>query len=220
MSLRFFHSRAAFTRTELLFFLVALVILAAVGYAPFMSYLEKRSIAHAVENARTISTLLSQYATDNDGVYPIGEGTPVAGKSEGIARNLLANNYTPDPGIFALTSATKYTGHAADFSDFGAQNISWDFTAGATLATGITKGAPDVLPVVYTTGENVTFPAGTGLDVSLSGNGPFAKKGMVVAYKDNSAKFIAAVPSGADAISSGFLSKDFKDGGPYTQIKP
>jgi type II secretory pathway pseudopilin PulG len=210
------------TRTELLVLAGIVVILAGVGFGPITEHLEKAKINRAVESARTINTLLSQYATDNNGVYPVGEGTSAAGKSEGIARNLLENNYTPDATVFAVGSTAPYSGKASDFSDITAANISWDFTGGATTSTGITSAAPDLLPTVYGTGENVTYPtnAGTGFDLPLSGNGPFGKKGIVVAYKGNNAAFIQGTASGTTVECPGFISTAFKDAGPYTQIRP
>ena len=209
-------------RTEILVVIVVLLILAGVAVGPVEWYLEKSRISHAVENARTISTILSQYATDNNGVYPTGEGTSAAGKSEGIARNLLENNYTPDAAIFALGSAVPYAGKASDFSDITASNISWDFTAGATATTGITSTDPDLLPTVYSTGETITYPAtaGADFDLTLSGHGPFGTKGVVVAYKSNNAAFIKGTPSGTTAICPGFISREFKSAGTYTQIRP
>jgi type II secretory pathway pseudopilin PulG len=215
-------TRAGLTRIELLVFLGVLVILAGVGYSSISAYLTRTGTSRAVECARTINTLLSQYATDNNGVYPVGEGTPAAGKSEGIARNLLENNYTPDATIFAVGSTVGYSGKAADFSDIRAANISWDFTGGATPSTGITSSAPDLLPTVYGTGENVVYPttAGTGLNLILSGNGPFGKSGIVVAYKGNNAVFIRGTPSGATVECQGFISPEFKGSAVYTQIRP
>jgi len=46
-----------------------MVILAGVVFGPISAYLKQHSISRAVESARTLNTLLSQYATDNDGVY-------------------------------------------------------------------------------------------------------------------------------------------------------
>jgi type II secretory pathway pseudopilin PulG len=210
------------TRIELLVFIGILVILVAVGWGVASQWIERVGINRAVESARTINMLLSQYATDNNGVYPVGEGTPAVGKSEGIARNLLENNYTPDASVFAVGSTAGYSGKAPDFSDISPVNISWDFTAGATTTTGITSAASDLLPTVYSTGENVTYPtmAGTGLNLPLSGNGPFGKKGVVVAYKGNNAVFIPGTLSGTTVECPGFISSAFKDTGAYTQIRP
>jgi len=214
-------SKSGLTRVELLVFAGILVILAGAGFGPMSNYLEQARINRAVESARTINTLLCQYATDNNGVYPTGENTSAAGKSEGIARNLLENNYTPDATIFAVGSTARYGGTKPDLSDIAAANISWDFTGGASATTGITSDASDYLPVLYTTGESVIYPTpGTGLNLTLSRNGPFGKKGIVVAYKGNNAAFIRGTPSGTSVECDGFISTAFKDMGPYTQIKP
>ena len=213
--------KSGLTRIEWLVFIVILVILAAVAYGPVIDYLTNGKVTRAVQSAHTIDTLLSQYATDNNGVYPAGEGTPAVGKSEGIARNLLENNYTPDASIFAVGSTARYSGKAADYSDFAADNISWDFTGGATVSIGITTSAPDLLPIVYTTGENVVYPTTAGgLNLTLSSNGPFGKEGVVVAYKNNSARFISGISSGATVDAPGFISPECKDTGVYMQIKP
>ena len=210
------------TRIEFLVLVVVLVILAGAGFGPIRSYLEEAKINRAVESARTINTLLSQYATDNNGVYPVGLDTSAVGKSEGIARNLLENNYTPDAAVFAVGSTPRYGGTASDFSDIAGANMSWDFTAGATTSTGITSAVPDLLPTVYSTGESVIYPAiaGAGFDLPLSGNGPFGKSGVMVAYKGGNATFIRATPSGTSLEGRGFIPAAFKDTGPYTQIKP
>ncbi len=220
-SMRSFPRQAGLTRVEIMFSVAVLVIVALLAIGPIEHYLEQARINRAVECARTINTLLSQYATDNNGVYPVGEGTPALGKSEGIARNLLENNYTPDATVFAVGSTKSYAGKASDFSDLSAANISWDFTAGATTSTGITSAAPDLLPTVYSTGENVTYStSGAGLDLPISGEGPFGKAGMVVAYKGNNAVFISATSSGTTLECQGFISPKFKDTATYTQIRP
>jgi hypothetical protein len=210
------------TRVELLVVVCLFVILVGVGYYSISSYLERISPSRGVECARTIDTLLSQYATDNNGVYPVGEGTQAIGKAEGIARNLLENNYMPDASVFAVGSTTRYGGNDDNFSGIDAAHISWDFTAASTCSTGLTSAAPDLLPMVYTTGENIAYPStpGAGLNVLLSGNGPFGKKGMAVAYKSGNASFLKATPSGATLECEGFISTDLKDTGPYTQIRP
>jgi len=215
-------ARMGLTRTEFVVSVGILSLLAAVTFGPISDYLEKARINRAVESARTLNTLLSQYATDNNGVYPAGEDTPAPGKSEGIARNLLGNNYTPDASVFAVGSTPKYRGTAPDYADLTAANMSWDFTGGANATTGITSTAPDLLPTVYTTGETVIYPktAGTALNLPLSGMGPFAKNGMVVAYKGNNALFIEGTLSGTITECRGFISIEFPGGGPYTQIKP
>ena len=118
--------------------MAAATVLIALGLLSFNRYLQRSRLERGVESARTLNTLLAQYATDNDGVYPVGEGTRAEGKSEGIALDLLQNNYTPNADIFAVGSTPRYRGTAKDFTDLAPENMSWDFTAGATTTTGIT----------------------------------------------------------------------------------
>jgi type II secretory pathway pseudopilin PulG len=212
-------SKSGLTRIEFVVLGGVILILAGIVAWTLPAYLHR--ITRAVESAQTLSTLLSQYATDNNGTYPVGEGTPAVGRSEGIARNLLANNYTPDASVFAIGSTEKYHGDSADFADLTAANLSWDFTAGANATTGILSSDPDTLPTVYTTGQTVAYPApGAGLDLPFSGTGPLGTEGLIVAYKGNNAVFIKSVTTAAGTTCPGFISKDFKAPGPYTQIKP
>lgn len=206
------------TRTEVLVLLGILLVLAGVSLGPITAYFERGRITTAMEKARGINTLLAQYATDNNGVYPTGTGTSVPGTSEGIARNLLDAKYAQDAGDFALRGATRYSGTAENFSDFTAANISWDFTGGANATTGITTSAPDLLPVVYCTGETVNYTP--GFNVSLSGKGPFETKGIVVAYKGNSVEFIHGNSNQSIHVHKSFISPQFKSNETYTQIRP
>jgi len=215
------RNESGLSRVELLVLAGLLLVLAGVAWNWISGWLEHARVNRAVENARTINTLLSQYATDNDGVYPVGLDTSAPGKSEGIARNLLANNYAPDAAVFAVGSAAPYRGSSPDFSGLTEANIGWDFTAGATAMTGITSAASDYLPVLYTTGEVVDYASAKahGLILSPSGAGPFGHEGVVVAYKGGNVLFIPAKPDRRE-IPPAFILSNFKDTGPYTQIKP
>lgn len=190
----------------IVFLLFAGVLVAYVG-----NYLKLHGTAHALESARTLNTLLAQYATDNDGVYPVGEGTRAPGKSEGIALDLLQNQFTPNADIFAVGSTPHYAGEDKDYADLAPENMSWDFTAGATTTTGIKTDEPDLLPVLYTTSETVDYRPGQS--VALSGKGPFGSHGMIVALKSGAVEY----RTGASSV---FVSTDFKDTGTYTQIRP
>jgi hypothetical protein len=198
-----------FTRIQTVFFVVVLLLFAGVGFTLLSSYVKLHSPEHALENARTLNTLLAQYATDNDGTYPTGEGTRAQGKSEGIALNLLQNQFTPNADIFAAGSTPRYAGADKDYADLAPENMSWDFTAGANATTGIKTDAPDDLPVLYTTGQTVDYRPGQS--VTLSGKGPFAG-GMVVALKSGAAIYRPG--------NSTFVVPVFKGTGTYTQIKP
>lgn len=208
------------TRTEVLFLVTLSLVLATVAVGPMRMEIRIGRLARGVESARTLNTLLAQYATANNDVYPVGENTRAVGKSEGIALDLLQNEFTPNADIFAVGSTPRYSGNNSDYADLAPQNISWDFTAGANTTTGIAASAPDLLPVLYTTGETVDYTGanGHGLDLPLSGQGPFANGGVLVAYKGGNVVFLPAV--GSPAKASGFISPNFKDTGTYTQIRP
>ncbi len=210
----FSPSRAGFSRIQVLFGSAVILILAGVLYAEVSSYFKLHGTEHALENARTLNTLLAQYATDNNDMYPVGEGTRAEGKSEGIALNLLQNQFTPNADIFAVGSTPRYAGTAQDFADLAPENISWDFTAGANTTTGIKTDAPDLLPVLYTTGETVDYRPDKG--VTLSGNGPFGTHGMIVALKSGAAEYRSAMSN----VVPVFVSPAFPGTGTYTQIKP
>ena len=209
-----FVSRSGFSRLQAIFAVAVFAILVCVLYAVVSDYLELHGTEQALGSARALNTLLAQYATDNDGVYPVGENTRAEGKSEGIALDLLQNNYTPNAEIFSVGSTPRYAGTAKDYAGLAPANMSWDFTAGANATTGIKSDAPDWLPILYTTGQTVDYRPGES--VALSGNGPFGNRGMIIALKSGAAEYRPASKN----IVPIFVSPDFKDTGKYTQIKP
>jgi len=221
-------SRGGFTLVELLVVIGIIAILAGVALGPITSGIEKAKESGGMQGARSINLLLFSYSNDNNQTYPPGNGTanpmttpPTSvGTSAGVAIQLLQGGYATDPTIFALQGSTKYSGTTPGFTDFAAVNIAWDFTGGATTSTGITSAASDLLPVVFCTGETVNYPAAsTGLDLTLSGKGPFKNNGLAVAYKSNSAVFIKGTKAGANATAVGFISPSFTDTAVYSQIK-
>ena len=141
-----FSSTSGLTRVELLVLAGVLMLLAAGALGPGWAYFEQSRINRGVESARTLDTTLNQYATDNNGVYPIGEGTPAAGKSEGIALNLLRIVTRPTPPSSPSARDRSLSGKASDYSDIAAANIGWDFTAGATATIGLTRPPRTCLP--------------------------------------------------------------------------
>jgi hypothetical protein len=203
--------REGFTRTQTVFAAIVFLLFAAVVIAEVSSYLTLHGTAHALESAKTLDTLLAQYATENDGAYPTGEGTHAPGKSVGIALDLLQTQFTPNADIFAVGSTTRYAGTDKDYADLVPENMSWDFTAGANTTTGIKTDEPDSLPVLYTTSEMVDYRPGQ--NVTLSGHGPFGSRGMIVALKSGAVEYRVGA-------SSVFVPADFKGTGTYTQIKP
>jgi len=214
-------SRDGFTLVELLVVIGIIAILAGVALGPITSGIEKAKESSAMQSARSINLLCFSYSNDNNQTYPVGAA------SIDVAKALLNGGYATDPTIFFLQGASKYAGTGAPYADFQPNNISWDFTAGpitppATTATGLTSAASDSLPVVYCTGENVAYPttASQGLNLTLSGKGPFKNNGIAVAYKSNSAVFMKGTfTSATQATVNGFISTSDSDTTAYTQVK-
>ena len=224
-------TRGGFTLVELLVVIGIIAILASVALGPIMGGIEKAKESSGMQTARSINLLLFSYSNDNNQTYPPGGSAGVTltppptdvGTSEGIAIQLLQGGYATDPTIFAIGSTQKYTGAGAPYADFAKTNISFDFTGGAAATAGITSSASDLLPLVYCTGETVAYPptANAGLNLTLSGNGPFKFNGIAVGYKSNSAVFMKGIQNAAaSAVVNGFISTSCSDVGPYTQIKP
>jgi hypothetical protein len=205
------------SRLQTVFGLLVLILFIGVAATWSANYLKLHGTEHAVESARTLDTLLAQYATDNNGVYPVGEGTRAEGKSEGIALDLLLNNYTPNADLFSVGSTPRYTGTAKDYADLAPENMSWDFTAGANATTGMKADAPDMLPVLYTTGETVDYGKTGGLEPS--GKGPFGRKGIVVADKGGDAFYLPAQPD-ENKMPRAFIGGVLNGTDTYTQIRP
>ena len=219
-------SHGGFTLVELLVVIGIIAILAGVALGPITGGILKAKESAGMQSARSINLLCFEFSTDNSQVYPAGAGTGFQGKSEGIAIQLLQGKYANDPTIFCITGGgfVPYSGNNASFSDFSASNVSWDFTCegSSSSATGATSSSSDLLPVVFCTGETITYPttSGTAYNLPLSGTGTFQNNGIAVAYKGNSATFLKGTLSGSGAVVSGFISASFNDTASYVQVKP
>jgi len=218
--------RGGFTLVELLVVIGIIAILAGVALGPITGGILKAKESAGMQSARSINLLCFEFSTDNSQVYPAGAGTGFQGKSEGVAIQLLQGKYANDPTIFCITGGgfTPYTGNNSAFTDFAASNITWDFTGegSSSSATGATSSSSDLLPVVFCTGETITYPtsSGTQYNLVLSGTGTFQNNGIAVAYKGNSATFIKGTLTSGGATVQNFISASFNDSASYVQIKP
>jgi len=174
--------------------------LAGIALGPITNGIKKAKESMSMQQARAIELAMFCYANDNNGAYPDGK------TSTEVFQKLIDGKYISDPGIFyvAMPGKTKATSNTLT-----ADNVCYDVTS------GVTADSPDDLPVVFSTGYDVTYAAGASAtqDRALT---PFP--GIGVAYKSNSARFIQAGP---DRAVPGFIPANFDPGNKtYQQLRP
>jgi prepilin-type N-terminal cleavage/methylation domain-containing protein len=221
-------SQGGFTLVELLVVIGIIAILAGVALGPITHGLETAKESAGMQTARTIALAEFQYQTDNSN-YPAGT------KSGDVAGELVAGGYITDVSIFASSKANAFTGAVTSAATVSAgldtpQTICWDFMAGAAAATGLTTSDPDSLPLVFSTGQTLTIPSdyASAAQVAMGPNNPFGNNGMAVCYKSNSASFLKAVKTGANAydvqtsVGNALFGPSWTlpTGSAYTQIQP
>ena len=181
--------------------LFVLSCLAGIALGPITNGIKKAKENMSMQQARSIDLLMFMYAADHQGSYPDG------GTSTEVFQKLIDEKYAADPAIFyfAMEGKTRPTSN-----HLTAENVCFDVTS------GIKSDSSDFVPVVFSTGYTVTYIPGVSPvrdpDVKL----PFP--GMAVAYKNNSARFITALPDGTflHLIPPEFNSGDKT----YKQLKP
>jgi GYF domain 2 len=165
-----------------------------------------RDVTDVQHSAMTVQTgyladVLNRYASDHGGAYPDGQ------TSTEVFQKLLDEKYIFDPTVFyfPMKGKTKPTG-----TKLTADNVCFDLTS------GITAKSSKSLPIVFTTGYNITYAAGTGADSDTTGHDDL--KGIAVTYLNGSSSFQAAAATGAvpNFVDSGFDPA----GATYRQLKP
>ncbi|MCE0483695.1 MAG: type II secretion system GspH family protein [Methylacidiphilales bacterium] len=200
-------NRGGFTLVELLVVIGIIAILASVALGPITHGLESAQESAGMQTARTIGLSEFQYNTDNN-AYPSSTG----GKSQDIMSALVTGSYISDPGIFAKSKGVAYSGTitAQNLSSAPSSTICWDFFQEAavppsTTPSGLSTSDPDGIPVVFSTGQNITCPTqGPGNVVTLNQAAahpnPFGVNGMAVCFKSNSAQFLKGTNTGTGGI--------------------
>lgn len=162
-------------------------------------------VTPTMQNARAISLLLAQYATDHHGAYPPGKS------STEVFQKLLDENYLNDPSVFfdkdfKIPGKIKATSHTLK-----PENVCWDITI------PITEHSPDSLPIVFSTGYKIDYvPGGNAIPLFPSSeNRPF---NIVVTRHSMTTYGLKRTPSG---IATNFISSDFDAGEVhYQQLTP
>jgi prepilin-type N-terminal cleavage/methylation domain-containing protein len=216
-------SRGGFTLVELLVVIGIIAILAGVALGPITNGIKQAKHNAAMQQGRQIGQVEFSYATDNTAN---GNAYPAAATSESIANNLISASYVSDPSIFCVAGAaggqTVATASGTTIT-LASNNITWNFTVLSTNTTGgITSTASDLIPLVYFSGQTVTYPVPTGgasLVLSLTA-APFGQDGVAVFYKGNNATYLKAGTSGTPGTVANFISVNCTDTTSYTTAVP
>lgn len=165
-----------------------------------------RDVADVQKSTLTVQTgyladVLNRYANDHGGAYPDGQ------TSTEVFQKLLDEKYIFDPTVFyfPMKGKTKPVG-----ARLTADNVCFDVTGGAT-----TKSSK-FLPIVFTTGYNVTYAAGTPAESDIAGRDDV--KGIAVTYLDGSSSYL---PTAGQGSAANFIDPHFEAAGAtYRQLKP
>jgi len=207
-----------FTLVELLIVIAIISILMSVLVPAAWSALRTARQSTATQSSHGIAQLMAQYGLDT-GSYPD------AATSTDAFKLMITKGYLTSSDIFYLPngSQTKFTGTSPG-TNLTAQNVSWDITGmtGPNGPVGISATAPDELPVVFSTGGTVNYPAEAGAgSASCTALGPLSTDGLAVTYKDSHSAFVKSDSAGGTYTISNFISGSFDPkGATYVQRKP
>jgi prepilin-type N-terminal cleavage/methylation domain-containing protein len=208
-------SRGGFTLVELLVVIGIIAILAGVALGPITSGLRRAQQNAGMQNARTVTLALFQYANDNNSVYPDGADAGV------IANTLFTGGYATDPKIFVISGDSSITPYAGT-GKLTKVSCSYDFvgvTGGDTTGNGVGTSASDLLPVVWSGGDSgPAIPTAAATGTAFVPNSTiYGKYGIAVAYKSNSAFFktpqSAATPVFPGTGNVAFIDQAFDPAG-------
>ncbi len=202
-------TRGGFTLVEILVVIAIIALLAGVALPAVTGALKKAKENVALQEAHGLSLALFQYANDNDGTYPGSQ--PTATPPISIATSTDAFQKLLVPTYISNTDSLYLAGPAG--------KSKW---AGANQ-TGFT--AADQLPMIFSTGSTVTYPAsgttGTAVTAAITaiGTTAFGTDGIAVGFKDMSSAFKVA---NANNVASGFpiSSQSITAANTYIQLQP
>jgi hypothetical protein len=184
-----------------LFAVAALIAWTWLGHGPIHEGIERAHEIEGVAQAQAIVKAMHAYAADHGGAFPDGS------TSTEIFQKLLDGHYVADPKTFFVLTGGKFP---ADSSQLEARNVCFDVTAGAT------PKSPDDLPLVFTTGFDVSYKPGVNATHATDIVGIL--HGIAVGYNGGATHFRRA---GDDGTVPNLVPTDFNaKGGTYRQLEP
>lgn len=175
---------------------------AGVALGPITNGIKKAKESSAMQASRAIELAMFAYATDHNGVYPDGQ------TSTEVFQKLIDEKYVADSALFYIGGMQGKT--KATSTKLTADNVCFDVTS------GVAADSPQDVPVVFSTGYTVTYAANSKATPDPGSQTPFP--GIAVAYKDSSARFLAALSDGTVPHA---IAPTFDPGTKtYRQLKP
>jgi type II secretory pathway pseudopilin PulG len=181
--------------------LVMLPCLAGIALGPITNGIKKAKESAEMQQTRAINLAMFSYANDNNQMYPDGK------TSTEVFQKLIDGGYFTDPSIFYIAGTPGKTKPTSN--KLTAENVCFDVTS------GVGPDAPEDLPVVFSTGYNVTYAPNAPATRDPAGQTPFP--GMAVAYKSNMSRFINEVPNNGVPVIPANFNPGTKT---YRQLKP
>ncbi len=171
------------------------------GQGPVAKGMEEAHELDGMAQVQAIVKGMNAYAADHGGAYPDGR------TSTEVFQKLLDGHYVADAKTFFVLTGGKFP---ADSNQLDSRNVCFDVTAGASVKS------PEDLPLVFTTGYDVTYAPDVNAKHATDIVGIL--HGIAVGYKNGAAHFRREVQDGT--VPNVFPADAKGTDDDYRQLKP